>query len=193
MGAPGLESDVRLSADGVPVLVHDAVVGRRPRRRTVAAMPRRRLPAGVPSLAELYEAVGPNLDLSLDVKDPAAAAPTVATARAAGAVGRLWLCGSLDELPGWRRLDRDVRLVDSTRLRAVRERLPERARSVLAAGAQALNLPAAEWDAERVRLVQREGVLAFAWDAHTPAAVQRLRGLGVDAIYGDDVRALLAA
>jgi len=155
--------------------------------------PRAQLPPSVPSLPELYDAVGPDVPLSLDVKAAAAAAVTIGTARDAKATATLWLCGSLHELAAWRRLDRDVRLVDSTRVRDVREGLTDRARTLRSLGAQALNLPAREWDTERVRRVQREGVLAFAWDAHTAAAVRRLRALGVDAVYGDDVPALLAA
>ena len=55
---------------------------------------RRELPDHIPTLEELYAEVGTTLDLSLDVKDPEAFAPTVAVARAAGggAPERLWLC-----------------------------------------------------------------------------------------------------
>lgn len=176
------------------------MLGRWPRRTTVAASPRTDLPAEVASLAELVAvlvatpAEGAGMAaLSLDVKDPAAAAPALAAVReGAGTTQRLFLCGPLNALAAWRRLDRDVRLVDSTRLRDVREGLTDRARTLRALGAQALNLPAREWDAERVRRVQREGVLAFSWDAHTVVGVRRLVGFGVDAVYGDDVRALLA-
>lgn len=193
LGATALESDVRLTADGVPVLAHDGVLRRGMRRQSVAATRRADLPSEVPSLAELYAEVGPDVPLSLDVKDPTAAGPTVDVARSVGASAALWLCGDLDALAGWRRLDRDIHLVDSTRRRQVREGFSARARTLKALGASALNLPAGDWDPQRVREVQREGVLAFGWDAHTPSAVRRLRALGVDAIYGDDVGALLTA
>jgi len=187
-----LESDVRVTVDGVPVLVHDAETGRRPRRAPIDRLGRAELPGHVPSLSDLYEQCGTAYNLSLDVKASAAAAPTIAVAREADALSRLWLCGPLDALAGWRRLDRAVRLVDSTRARHVREGLTDRARTLRSLGAQALNLPLRDWTPEAVARVQREGVLAFAWDAHTPAAVRRAAALGVDAVYGDDVRALLA-
>ncbi|MEA2546946.1 MAG: glycerophosphoryl diester phosphodiesterase, partial [Chloroflexota bacterium] len=54
-GATGIESDVWLSADGVPVLVHDQTIrlpGRRidVTRRTAAEL----APFGIPRLADLY-------------------------------------------------------------------------------------------------------------------------------------------
>src|SRR5947208_16826902 len=94
LGATGLESDVWLTADGVPVLDHDGVVRRGLRRRQIAAYARSDLPRHIPALADLYAECGSGYQLSLDVKDPAAAGPALAVARAAGptAVERLWLC-----------------------------------------------------------------------------------------------------
>src|SRR3954449_5857004 len=92
LGATGLESDVWCTADGVPVLDHDGVVGSRFRRQTISAVARADLPPHIPALADLYAECGTDFDLSLDVKDAEAAAATVAVARAAGAGApeRLW-------------------------------------------------------------------------------------------------------
>src|SRR5437588_9661650 len=94
LGATGLESDVWLTADGEVVLDHDGVVRHGLRRRAIASLERSALPAHIPTLAELYEHCGTDFELSLDVKDPAAAPRIVAVARAAGgdALGKLWLC-----------------------------------------------------------------------------------------------------
>src|SRR5215210_4701976 len=73
LGATGLESDVWLTADGEAVLDHDGVA-------------RIALPSFVPTLEELYADCGTSYELSLDVKDAAAASAAVAVARAAGAV-----------------------------------------------------------------------------------------------------------
>src|SRR3954465_14335118 len=81
LGASGLESDAWITADGQVVLDHDGVVGPRVRRRSVADVPRAELPSSVPPLEELYEACGTDFDLSLDVKDPAAAPQVLAVAR----------------------------------------------------------------------------------------------------------------
>ncbi|MCI3948826.1 MAG: putative phosphodiesterase, partial [Acidimicrobiales bacterium] len=71
LGATGLESDVWRTADGEVVLDHDGVVRVGLRRRPVAEVPRAALPASVPTLGELYDACGTDLEVSLDVKDPA--------------------------------------------------------------------------------------------------------------------------
>jgi len=81
-GADGLESDVRVTTDGELVLVHDARVRSGLRRLQVATTPMARLErAGVVRLQELYERCGTDFELSLDVKDPAAAEPTIASSR----------------------------------------------------------------------------------------------------------------
>ncbi|MDQ3896929.1 MAG: glycerophosphodiester phosphodiesterase, partial [Actinomycetota bacterium] len=92
LGATGLESDVWLTADGVPVLDHDGKVKAGLRNRPIASLPRAALPVHVPTLEDLYADCGTDFELSLDVKDPAAAARAAAVARAAGgdAPGRLW-------------------------------------------------------------------------------------------------------
>jgi glycerophosphoryl diester phosphodiesterase len=105
LGAPGLESDVWLTADGVAVLDHEGVVRSGVRRRTIAALERRQLPSHIPSLEDLYRECGVDFQLSLDVKDDAAASVVVAVAAAAGddALARLWLCHpDWEELARWR-------------------------------------------------------------------------------------------
>lgn len=96
LGATGLESDVWLTADNVAVLDHDGVVGSRVRRRAISTLTRAALPDHIPTLAELYATAGADYQLSLDVKDAAAAAVVVAEARAAGAEDKLWLCHPRD-------------------------------------------------------------------------------------------------
>src|SRR3954462_7169500 len=66
LGATGLESDVWLTSDGVPVLDHDGVVRSRLRSKPIRALPRDQLPAHIPSLADLVDACGADYDLSLD-------------------------------------------------------------------------------------------------------------------------------
>ena len=80
LGATGLESDVWCTADGVAVLDHDGVVGSRLRRRADHRGAAPALPSHIPTLADLYAECGTDFELSLDVKDPAAAAATVAVA-----------------------------------------------------------------------------------------------------------------
>src|SRR5688500_10005461 len=126
MGATGLESDVWISDDGHAVLDHDGIVGGWLRRRPIGTVLRHRLPDHVPTLDELYEAVGPDLPLSLDVTDPAALDAVLAAADAAGAREQLWLCHpDMELLAAWRHRAEGARLVASCRLRGFRDG-PER-------------------------------------------------------------------
>jgi glycerophosphoryl diester phosphodiesterase len=188
LGATGLESDVWLTADGRAVLDHDGFVGGRLRRRPIAEVDRVDLPTHVPTLAELYEAVGPDLELSLDVKDPAAAAEVVATARDAGAEARLWLCHpEWRTVAGWRELSPQVKLVESTRGKHL-DGSPELhvARSA-EAGIDVLNMHHSDWNGGLVAMVHRFGLLAFGWDAQHERILRELLRTGIDGVYSDHV------
>ena len=191
-GATGLESDVWTTIDGVPVLDHDGLVSRLPRRpRPIGGLHRSELPRRFPSLADLYAQCGTAFELSLDIKDAASASAVVEVARAAGALASLWMCGPHDQVVQWRaRAGDEVRLVDSARLPSVREGVAARARRLADAGVDALNLRQDEWNRERVSAVHEAGRLAFGWDAHRRREVDRLAGLGCDAVYSDHVRLL---
>jgi glycerophosphoryl diester phosphodiesterase len=190
LGATGLESDVWLTEDGHPVLDHDGTVGRRPRRRPLARLRRDELPPTVPSLEDLYATCGTGYELSLDVKDPAALGPVLAVARAAGerAVERLWLCSPDAELlAGWRSEADGVRLVDSTRLRRIREGPERRAATLRRAGIDAINMHESDWTGGLTTLFHRFEVLAFGWDAQLPRVLDELLEAGIDGIYSDHV------
>ena len=110
LGAGGLESDVWLCADGQPVLIHDEVSWRGFHRVDVARLTPAQLERfHVPRLADLFEAVGSDFELSLDLKDPASAAPTVEVIRRYGVPERSWLCvGSMKLLRQLREVSRVV-------------------------------------------------------------------------------------
>lgn len=99
MGAVAIETDVRLTADGHLVLMHDATVTRTTDGRgpvadyTLAEL--RSLDAGgwfdpefagerVPTLAELIEEIVPRIPVVVEVKDQAATGPTIEAIRVAG-------------------------------------------------------------------------------------------------------------
>lgn len=183
-----------LTADGVPVLDHDGKVKVGLRSRPIASVERAALPAHVPTLEALYAECGTGYELSLDVKDPAAAPAVAAVARAAGAPDRLWVCSpDWELLAGWRRELHDVRLVDSTRLKAMRRGPERRAAQLSAAGIDAVNLHYAEWTGGLTTLFHRFGVLAFAWDAQHERILRSLLTMGVDALYSDHVDRMVDA
>ena len=183
-----------LTADGVPVLDHDGVVKSGLRRRPIGEVPRAGLPSHIPSLADLFDACGVDYELSLDVKDPAAAA-VVAVSREAGAsLDRLWLCGEdWEVVAGWRALADDVRLVDSCRLRRMREGAERRAADLAAAGVDAVNMHASDWTLGLTTLFHRFELFAFAWDAQHERVLDALLAMGVDALYSDHVDRMVDA
>lgn len=188
MGATGLESDVWLTEDGVAVLDHDGVVRTGLRRRRIATLPRSRLPEHIPTLEALYAECGTDVPLSLDVKDPAAAGPVVAIARAAGgmALGQLWLCHhDWEVVASWRDLDDWVKLVDSTRLRRMREGPERRAAALSGAGVDAVNLHHSDWSGGLVSLFHRFERYALGWDAQHERILDALLGQGIDGVFSD--------
>ncbi|MDY7101980.1 MAG: glycerophosphodiester phosphodiesterase [Actinomycetota bacterium] len=196
LGASGLETDAWVTADGVVVLDHDGVVGGRFRRRPISSVDRGALPSHIPSLGDLYAECGTDYELSIDVKDPAAAAGIVDVARAAGgdALGRLWLCdGDLDLLRSWRELDDDVRLVDSTRLRRMRHGAERRASQLADAGIDAVNMMYSDWSGGLTTLFHRFKVLAFGWDAQHRRVLDELLDMGIDAVFSDHVDRMVDA
>lgn len=100
LGADAVEIDVRLTADGTPVLMHDKTLWRTTRglrrvRSTRTADVVRRTIRGsaerVPTLDEVLRALPESLVLAMDIKDPAAGPATLAAVRAHRSEGRvLW-------------------------------------------------------------------------------------------------------
>jgi glycerophosphoryl diester phosphodiesterase len=187
---------VWLTADGVAILDHDGKVKVGLRNRPIAAAPRRALPAHVPTLEDLYAECGTAFELSVDVKDPDAAHTVAAIAGAAGdgAAERLWICHpDWQLLASWRKELDDVRLVDSTKLRAMKQGPERRAAQLSAAGIDAVNLHHAEWTGGLTTLFHRFGVLAFGWDAQHDRILRNLLNMGVDGVYSDHVDRMVDA
>jgi glycerophosphoryl diester phosphodiesterase len=213
-GADGIECDVRLSADGVPVVIHDATLDRTTDRTgPVAALPACELAlvdatcrydppadvttptprAGIVPLAEVLHAF-PNARFIVELKDETAMVATAVAdvVRRAGAAGRVCL-GSFH-----RRVVRAVRahapeLTTSAsqpeaRALLLRSRVnwPRFSRSPFAA----LQVPEA---AGRLRVtspgffrqVHREGCVAQVWTVDDAEAVRRLFDWGADGVITD--------
>ena len=202
MGATGIETDSWVTADGEVVLDHDGLVGglptvvstRRILGRPVARLPRARLPAHIPTLNEYYEHCGPDLPLSVDVKDKAAFTGLIAVARDHGAAERLWICHhDLDVLQGWRSAAPEARLVHSTRLDRL-PRGPERhAADLAAAGVDAVNFHREDWSGGLTTLYHRFDLHAFGWDAQQTRHIVELVDAGIDAVYSDHVDRMVEA
>jgi glycerophosphoryl diester phosphodiesterase len=197
MGADGLESDVWLTADGVPVLDHDGRVGRPWRRRRIAEVKRAQLPRHMPSLADLYAHCGSDFELALDVCDERSVPAVLATAAAKGpsVVSRLWLCsGSIDRLASWRELKGEARSVCSRdSWRGGPQELEDALGRLGSADVAALNLRGRHCTAEIVRTCHAHDLSLFAWGVGSSGEAMRLVSMGLDGLFGDDVGALTRA
>ena len=189
LGATGLESDVWLTADGVPVLDHDGEirVGWF-RRRPIGSYERRELPQHIPALTDLFDACGTDFHLSLDLKGDDTG-PTVIRAvreRAPELLPRLWLCDhDLDRLSALRPLDADVKLVDSTRLHRIPEGPERRAARLAELGVDGINMRKADWNGGLVALFHRFERTAFSWDLQHDHELRPAIRMGIDAVYSD--------
>ena len=189
LGATGLESDVWPTSDGVPVLSHHGRVGPFYRRRAVTDIAAGSLPATLPSLEDLYRAVGTGCQVSLDVMDPAVTAQVVAVAnRHPGALGRLWLCHpDWEMVASWRGLHPRIRLVNSTRLERIEEGPERRAARLAAARIDAINLHQSDWTGGLTALFHRFGLACLGWDAQHERQLDHLFRIGIDGVYSDHV------
>lgn len=195
-GAAGVESDVRLSQDGQPVLAHSPVVRRGLRRVPVARLRADDLRgAGIPTLVDLYEAVGLDAEVSLDLKAPDAAWPVVEVARSLGqgALEHLWLCSpDLEVLRALRAGEPRVRLVHSVRRRDVTGSMERHAATLAEERIDAFNMHRTDWSLGLVTLFHRFEVLAFAWGAQDVRHLRDLLAMDIDALYSDHVDRMVA-
>ena len=187
-----METDAWITRDDVVVLDHDGVVTQNGVTSAISDMGVSELPKHIPTLADYYAVCGTQMELSVDVKDPAIAAAIIAVARGAGgdAEKRLWLCGPTSELPGWRALSKEVHLVAgwdpalgpvSTYIRLLAK-----------AGIEVLNVREPLATAAMAAECHRRGIKLFAWGVNDARCMRRVVALGVDGVYSDDVNLLLA-
>ena len=208
LGADGVEIDVQLSADGVPVLLHDQLL----ERTTNGAGPvgeamveqLRALDAGageyVPPLAETLAAVDGRTLLVVELKTApgddadALAEATLHEIAAADALHWCWL---------WS--------FDSAAVAALSERAPciagpgariahlcmlpgpEVYRRCAELGLQGVSMHYTACTAEQVAACRAHGLASFAWTANEAAEIERLAALGVTGIVGDYPERILAA
>lgn len=187
LGATGLESDVWLTSDGIPVLDHDGSVRVRwGRSRPISDCRRDELPEHIPTLEDLLVGYADVCHLSLDLKDPTAGPIVVRTITevAPRALERTWLCApARDDLLALR--DSGVRLLESTRLSRLGEGLERRAARLASDGIDGVNLHHSEWTGGLVALVHRFGLVAFGWDLHEVHLIERGLRMGLDGVYSD--------
>ena len=188
LGATGLESDVWLTNDGVPVLDHDGLVRRGLRRVPIAEIDRADLPAHIPSLAEMIAACPGEWQFSLDIKDPPAGAAVIETVRdiRPDLLPRLWLCHwDWRVVAELRSLDPTVVLVDSTKLSRMKEGPERRAATLAERGVDAVNMHHSDWSGGLTSLFHRFERKTLAWDLQHDYLMLPVLRMGIDGVFSD--------
>jgi glycerophosphoryl diester phosphodiesterase len=206
MGADAIEVDVHLSADGIPVLIHDDTVDRTTDGRgAVAALTLaelRELDAGarspfetcrgerVPTLVEALELIRSRALLVIEIKPPDIEEAVLEVVRRTEALdwAMVWSFhpGVVAEV---RR--REPRLPAGLLTLSLSDAI---ARQALELGAQATSVFYTNVSEERVRAARRKSLAVHAWTADQPAEMRRLAAAGVDGIvtnFPDRAKSLL--
>jgi glycerophosphoryl diester phosphodiesterase len=192
-GATHLETDVRATADGVPVLLHDAgLADGAPVERLSLADVRRRQPS-VATLGEALAAL-PEARFNVDLKAGRAVAPAVAAVREAGATDRVLLTSfsPLRRRPAVRALPGIATSGSSTDVLAtlLALRVGRWAVRRALAGLDALQVPPYALGTDLgappfLRAAHAAGAEVHIWVVNEPERMRSLVAAGVDGIVTD--------
>ena len=191
-GADGIEFDVRLSRDGVPVIIHDDTLSRTHgvRRRVVDLTAEELRSVGVPSLRELFELMsGNSLLLCLEIKSREPELPELCCrmVREFGFEERVIVeCFDLDVL---RPIQLRTAALFEPRIYPDRN-LIERA---LAVGATVLALHHKLAKAMLIEKAKAASLMVVVWTVDDPAWVARARLMSIDALITNDPARMLKA
>ncbi|MFF3741767.1 glycerophosphodiester phosphodiesterase [Streptomyces sp. NPDC002566] len=194
LGADAVEIDVRLTRDGVPVLLHDETLKRlwgheRPLRSLSAAEVRGLTAGGVPTLTEALAATeGARVMLDLPgTRDTRAARRIVDAVREAGAADRVYYCADAAAMLAVRAADPSAEIALTCTSRA-----PVRPAVLAAIRPRWLNYRFSLVDRDLADRVRRDGRLLSVWTPDTRRSMRRLLDLGVDSITTNRVDVLCA-
>lgn len=193
-GAGGVATDVWLTADGIPVLSRVGRIGRRLRRRPLAQVAVTELPPSAVPLRDLLVHLDGMAQVSLEVQDPAAFEPILATVRDAdpAAEERLWLCHpDVSTLTGWRPRT-SARLINTASYRALDGGLERRAAELEQRNLDGLRLAHGEWTGGRVTLLHRFARLALGIGPIHEREAAALIDTGIDGVYSERVVSMMA-
>ncbi|MFG1603327.1 glycerophosphodiester phosphodiesterase family protein [Actinoplanes sp. NPDC049265] len=210
LGYRYVETDVHATADGVPVIFHDATLARvTGSRGTVASMTWADLATvrvggagAVPRLDEVL-AAWPGVRFNIDLKSTGVVAPAVEVVKRCAAADRVLLASFSDARLAAARALAGPSVATSMGQRAVvRLRLGSLSRpgrtsrprgwpeSVVAAQVPVRSGPVRVVDAAFLTHAHRLGLQVHVWTVDDPAEIGRLLDLGVDGIMTDNLEAL---
>ncbi|TVZ79405.1 glycerophosphoryl diester phosphodiesterase [Streptomyces sp. BK340] len=194
LGADAVEIDVRLTRDGVPVLLHDETLKRlwehdRPVGSLSADEVRGLTAGGVPTLAEALAATGDSrvmMDLCGRV-DRRTVRQVMDVVRQSGARDRVYYCAHAEAMLAVRAADPAAEIALTwTTLAPPRPALLDVVRP------RWLNYRFSLVDRDLAARVHRDGYLLSVWTPDTRRSMRRLLDLGVDSITTNRVDALHA-
>ncbi|MFG2502614.1 glycerophosphodiester phosphodiesterase [Streptomyces sp. NPDC048441] len=196
-GADAVEIDVRLSRDGVPVLLHDATLKRlwdidRPLSTLSADEVHGLTGGGVPTLEEAVAATdGHRLMVDLPGATPESVGTVVGSIADCGATERAYYCAGAETMLAVRAADPVAEIALTWTSLA-----PPRRGVLDALRPRWLNYRFSLLDRELAVQLQRQGFLVSAWTPDTKRSMRRLIDIGVDSITTnrvDTLRALCGA
>ncbi|MBQ0830894.1 glycerophosphodiester phosphodiesterase [Streptomyces tagetis] len=183
-GADAVEIDVRLTRDGVPVLLHDETLKRlwehdRPLHSLSAEEVRAVTEGGVPTLAEALAATeGSRVMLDLPGSPgPRSVRRIVEVVGACGARERVYYCAGARTMLAVRAADPSAEIALTWTSLA-----PPRAGVLEAVRPRWLNYRFGLVDSDLVDRVHRDGLLMSVWTPDTRRSLRRMLRLGVDSI-----------
>ncbi|MBD0840121.1 glycerophosphodiester phosphodiesterase [Streptomyces sp. TRM68416] len=191
-GADAVEVDVRVTRDGVPVLLHDETLKRlwgldRPLRAVTADELRERTADGVPTLVEALSATdGHRVMLDLPGgPDPRTVRRIVDVVRECGADDRVYYCAAAPAMLAVRAADPAAEIALTWTTSA-----PPRPALLTAVRPRWLNYRFGLVDRALADRVHRDGCLLSVWTPDTRRSMRRLLALGVDSITTNRIDAL---
>jgi glycerophosphoryl diester phosphodiesterase len=184
-GADGIELDVRSTADGVPVVMHDPTLKRtagsklRVSKSTSAQIAKARLAngEGVPTLAEVVERFGGKIALYIELKGLSAAAE--AKRLALLIPDGMFVLSSFDE--------RVLARVESARKALLWDKRGSPVAPAERLGCSQVHLRRGRLCAKVVKAARAHNLGVMAWDVKSAHDVKKSLSLGLDGVIVEDV------
>lgn len=210
LGVAGIELDVHLSGDGIPVVIHDHTADRTTngtgKIQEFTAHELGLLDAGegefVPTLEQVLQLAAGRLRVNIELKDAAAAGPVVEVAATVG--GLDWFVSSAD----WDALAEVLRKAPEAKIYPLCVGRSEKFQALLPPGtrvdhfagrdltaaidfalrhgAEGISIWEGGFDAEDLATIHSAQLQAWVWTVNDGQRAQELRALGVDGICTDD-------
>ncbi|MFD9792405.1 glycerophosphodiester phosphodiesterase [Streptomyces sp. NPDC059070] len=190
-GADAVEIDVRLTRDGVPVLLHDETLKRlwghdRPLSSLLHEDVRELTRGGVPTLRAALMAAGAHrLMIDLPGATEETVRAVVGTVQECGAGGRVYYCAGPASMLKVRAADPSAEIALTWTTLA-----PPRPELIAAVKPRWLNYRFGLLSTELADRVHRDGMLVSVWTADTKRTMRRLIATGADSVTTNRVDAL---